>query len=98
MSTYNGWKNKETWLVNLWYMDEMSDYFADAEVYYVEPYDLRDAIETIAHECEALSRLESGLLADFVSDAFAEVDWDALAEHLNEELAELNPEREEENE
>ena len=23
MSDYNGWTNKETWLVNMWYMDDM---------------------------------------------------------------------------
>lgn len=95
MSTYNGWKNKETWLVNIWYMDQMPGYFEDIMgQYHVEPCELRETIEYIAHECEAMSRLETGLLLDFISDAFAEVDWDTLADHLNEELAELDPERE----
>ena len=91
----NGWKNRETWLVNIWYMDQMPDYFTDIEQYHVEPYYLRHTIETIAHECEAMGRLETGLLLDFISDAFHEVDWDTLAERLNEELAELNPEDDE---
>lgn len=94
MSKYNGWENKETWLVGVWYMDSMPDYFADMDEYYVEPYELRETVEGIALECEAMSRLECGLLSDFISDAFSVVDWDSLAEYLNEELAELNPEEE----
>jgi hypothetical protein len=26
MAKYNGWTNKETWLVSLWYMDEIRTY------------------------------------------------------------------------
>jgi len=84
----NGWKNRETWLVNLWYMDEMPDYYADSEQWYVDPSELRDTIEYIANEGEAMSQLSVGLLADFISGCFAEVDWDTLAKHLNAELEE----------
>jgi hypothetical protein len=34
---YNGWKNKETWLVNIWYMDSMPEYFADSGQYHNYP-------------------------------------------------------------
>ena len=29
MSDYNGWTNKETWLVNMWYMDKITEPYAD---------------------------------------------------------------------
>ena len=64
--SYNGWTNKETWLVNIWYMDSMPEYFADREQFEVEPSELRDAIQYISEECEALSQLPAGLLSDFI--------------------------------
>ena len=88
-TTYNGWKNKETWLVNVWYMDHMPEYFADVEQYHVEPNELQEAVEYIAEESEALSRLPAGLLSDFISTCWGEVDWYSLADHLNDTLKEL---------
>ena len=73
-TTYNGWKNKETWLVKIWYMDRMRDYYADMDQYHVEPNELEEAVTYIAEECEALSSLE--------------VDWRSLADHLNDTLKE----------
>lgn len=85
----NGWKNKETWLVNVWYMAEMPDYYADIEQYEVDASQLRDDVEYICLEGETMSKLPAGLVSDFVNMCFNEVDWDALAEHLNAQLAEL---------
>lgn len=85
---YNGWKNKETWLVNLWYMDHMPDYFADAGQYHVEPNELEEAVQYIAEESEALSQLPAGLLSDFIQTCWGQVDWHELAEHLNADLNE----------
>jgi hypothetical protein len=87
--SYNGWKNKETWLVNLWYMDSMPEYFSDMGQDHVEPEELKDAVVYIAEECEALSQLPAGLLSDFINTCWAEVDWKELASSLNESLAEL---------
>lgn len=86
---YNGWKNKETWLVNLWYMDHMPDYFADAGQYHVEPNELEEAVQYIAEESEALSQLPAGLLSDFIQTCWGQVDWHELAEHLNADLKDL---------
>lgn len=86
---YNGWKNKETWLVNVWYMGEMPQYFADADEYHVEAGELEEAVRYIAEECEALSQLRAGLLSDFINTCWAEVDWHALADSLNDDLKEL---------
>ena len=92
MADYNGWTNKETWLVNIWYMDSMPDYFADADQFHVEAEELREAVQYIAEECEALSQLPAGLLSDFISTCWADVNWYELAQHLNEALADAEAE------
>ena len=88
-TTYNGWKNKETWLVNIWYMDSMRDFYADMDQYHVEPNELKEEVMYIAEECEVLSSLPAGLLSDFINTCWGEVDWNSLADHLNETLKEM---------
>jgi hypothetical protein len=89
MADYNGWKNKETWLVNIWWMDYMPDYFTTMDQYHVEPIELEGAVRSVVDECEALSQLPAGLLSDFISTCWAEVDWRSLAEHLNDTLKDM---------
>jgi hypothetical protein len=88
-TTYNGWKNKETWLVNIWYMDSMPDYFAEMGESHVEPNELEESVQYIAEECEALSQLPAGLLSDFIQTCWGEVDWHSLADGLNEALKDM---------
>lgn len=87
--SYNGWNNKETWLVNVWYMDGMPDYFAEMDQYHVEANELEEVIRYIAEESEALSQIPAGLLSDFINTCWAEVDWHTLAKELNEDLKDL---------
>lgn len=87
--TYNGWTNKETWLVNIWYMSAMPEYFVEADDYHVEANELEEAVKYIAEEGEALSQLPAGLLSDFINTCWAEVNWHELADHLNETLQEM---------
>jgi len=79
---YNGWTNKETWLVNLHY----GDYIADTiqEQGYMDADSIREAVEFASLECEAMHCLPSGLLMDFINDSFSEVDWYELENHHNE--------------
>ena len=87
MSDYNGWTNKETWLVNLWYMDDMPAYYADADQYYVEPNELEECVINVCKECELLSQeLKAGLISDFLSSSWARVNWHELTHYLNETL------------
>ena len=92
MSNYNGWKNKETWLVKVWWMDEMPEYFTTVDQYHVEPDDLEESVRSVVDECEALSQLPAGLLSDFISTCWAEVDWRGLADHLNDTLKDMKEE------
>ena len=89
--SYNGWKNKETWLVNIWYTSDMPSVFSNCERYHVEPFELADEVETLAY-ADAESQLNAGLLSDFVSTCWAEVDWHELADRMNETLAEMKEE------
>jgi rhamnogalacturonyl hydrolase YesR len=90
--TCNGWTNKETWLVNVWYMDSMPEYFADMDQFHVDANELAETIQGIVEECEALSQLPAGLLSDFINDSWREVNWHELAESLNQTLADMAPE------
>lgn len=84
MNQYNGWTNKETWLVNLHYGDAIAEHIAESG--YQDQDDIESYVEFIANECEAMSCMPGSLLADFISDAFSEVNWAELEEvHNNEE-------------
>ena len=87
MSDYNGWTNRETWLVNLWYMDDMPKYYSDTDQYYVEPNELEEAVTYICEESETLSQITYGLIGDFIRTSWSRVNWHELADALNETLA-----------
>lgn len=78
-NTYNGWTNKETWLVNIHYGDVIQEQIE--EVGHLEANEIQEFVEYVALECEALHSLPSGLLMDFINDSFREVNWDELADH-----------------
>ena len=80
--SYNGWSNKETWLVNLWLGDsltmlheEWGDLTAD---------DIEQQVEVFVEEC---SGEMSGFIADLLNCALGEIDYHELAEHFVEEDA-----------
>ena len=70
---YNGWTNRETWLVNLWgFLDMFEDQKVDAIT-------LEDAF----HEIYGESLQFSGLLTDLFDGAIAAINWEELAESHN---------------
>ena len=88
MTTYNGWKNKETWLVNLW----LGDYLATLQE---EGHAMTaDLIEGVTLEAiadvegrDAFKPRENGFLLDMLNCALGEVDYDELAAHYADEVA-----------
>ena len=79
-STYNGWTNKETWLVNLWLgdfltMDQEDGIKIDAA--YIEQV-VEDRIE------DSGSRV-NGFVGDILNCALGEIDYDELASHYEED-------------
>jgi uncharacterized protein CbrC (UPF0167 family) len=91
--TYNGWTNKETWLVNIWYLDAMQYAFSEGPVSV-------EALEETVKDYANLDAgydfhdwLPAGLLSDFINTYWAEVNWHELADHLNETLVAVRSER-----
>jgi hypothetical protein len=87
-TTYNGWKNYETWAVHLWLSNEEPLYheareLADAEYEYptMGPCDaFKEWVE------EMMPALEEGSLqADLLGAALSEVDWLEVVEAFKEE-------------
>lgn len=83
MADYNGWTNRETWLVWLWYGDSLN---AEAE------YQQGSGFEMDAEDCESfVEGLErhpdidrASLTSDFLSQCFRCVDWHEIAKHANQ--------------
>lgn len=91
MNEYNGWKNKFTWLVNLWLTNEEAVY-----LYWLDAIDqakgtnetpIEQAI-TLARRLEdeveeqVLEKLEPyGLAYDLLNTALGHVDWFEIAEN-----------------
>ncbi|MEH6637106.1 MAG: hypothetical protein V7700_16420 [Halioglobus sp.] len=73
MNTYNGWTNRETWLVNIWFMDSFDGERVSAE-------SLRDRVDEYVEEIVPS--------ASFVTDMLdlGLIDWTELADTHNSDL------------
>tara|TARA_R100001463_G_scaffold113577_1_gene168683 strand:+ start:268 stop:474 length:207 start_codon:yes stop_codon:yes gene_type:complete len=65
MNGYNGWSNRETWLVNLWYNPETK-----SDIDYIEETLESDLIEKLGSS--------SNIYLDFIN--FNLINWDELKE------------------
>jgi len=84
MNNYNGWTNRETWLVNLWYGDALVDLAEDSGTP-IDDTEAEEWIRYVAEESEVLSQPPSnGLLSDFLEQCWAEVNWREIANATNE--------------
>ena len=84
--TCNGWTNHATWLVNLW----LGEYDYDpSELIGLSRY---DAVQELKHTVDNILENESsavtGLAADLINSALADVNWYELADHYIEDLPE----------
>jgi hypothetical protein len=89
MSTYEGWKNYETWLVKLWLDNEPYTYYEMQELARLhegEAYALSQAIEETVQGQMAEQMPHAGLVNDLAMSALSEVDWMEIAESYLEEL------------
>ena len=80
--SYNGWSNKETWLVNLWLGEAFTmDQESGAEI-------TADYIEQMVEECvsEAVES-DCGFIVDLLNCALGEIDYHEIAKHFVEEDA-----------
>lgn len=71
MAGYNGWRNRETWLVNLWF----GDFFLDMDKDEITEEFIEEFIEE--HVFEKIDR--SSFLADMID--LTAIDYQELVEH-----------------
>lgn len=75
MTKYNGWKNRETWLVNIWFGDSFT---ADAEEgIEITPDYIRETVEQYIED--KLGNDWCGFIHDMMD--LNAIDYDELAEH-----------------
>ena len=73
---YNGWTNRETWLVNLWFGDELTVMQEDGESITAE------FIESMVTDYVDQIVPTSSFVADMID--LQCINWDELAEHYQE--------------
>ena len=78
--SYNGWTNKETWLVNLW----LGDCFqADTEM--GEEVTAEYIESCVSEMASAAGESDmAGLITDLLNSAIAKVNWQEIASHYQE--------------
>jgi len=70
MSDYNGWTNRETWLVNVWYEPESTE-----DVDYLE--------DTLEDEFYTLLGSNAGFYVDMID--FHCINWNELRSHFDDD-------------
>ena len=81
MSEYNGWTNKETWLVNLWLGDDFAQRSEEGEIITASFIQ-----ETVEEMCETETKSAEGrFLLDLLNCALGEINYHELAQHYEPE-------------
>jgi hypothetical protein len=83
-TTYNGWTNRATWLVNLWWGDDLQAYRKD-EGEALEDLDVKEYIQNMVDYQLDTHSPESAFLLDMVYEALDDVNWQEIAAAANEE-------------
>lgn len=84
--SYNGWKNYETWVVNLWLTDDGGAYLSEIaeEVKDEENPGLRLA-DILKEQVEDGMPDIDGMYSDLLSAAISEIDFDEIGETFMED-------------
>lgn len=75
---YNGWTNKETWLVNLWIGDNLAE--IQGEGTEVSGQTVKAIVIDWLDYAQG-NDVESGLLVDLLNCALGHINWEEVASH-----------------
>ena len=78
--SYNGWANKETWLVNLWLRERLQSHKDEGEALSADY--IRDLVDDMATDVQYG---QSGLMNDLLNTAMGEVNYWELEQHYMED-------------
>jgi hypothetical protein len=94
-TTYNGWSNKDTWCVNLWFGDDMHD-VAKENGYAINAAWCKEMVEEYLEN--SVGNVFTGFIGDIVGSFLSSVDWNEIANSVNEsaELSEESDDTDEE--
>jgi hypothetical protein len=88
-TTYNGWPNRETWLVNLWLTGNDQGTYSEVREIVRSAETERDAVdrcsEYVDQMCFGDEDPEPGLATDLLRGALSVVDWRPVVRYLREE-------------
>jgi hypothetical protein len=84
MNDYNGWTNRETWLVNLWLDNDKSQRYFITAAGALSVSDLAAALED--YYASTLPELPAGLYADLLAGAVARINWREIAQKLSDDI------------
>ena len=79
-SEYNGWTNRETWLVNIWFMDGL-DGSERVSADYLQEF-VEDYVESVIGQID-----NSGFISDMLD--MSSINWVELADSHNSELEDV---------
>jgi hypothetical protein len=73
---HNGWKNKETWLVNVWFGDYLTE--LESEGVFISTDTIRDLVDEMVESVEL-----NGFLSDILNCSLGEIDYREIADAYN---------------
>lgn len=87
--SYESFKNKETWLLNVWgYLDEIANEWMEgnqpegAHVSDISADHCKEAFIDMVRD--TLKKIPNGIISDFIEDALSTIDWREVAEHVKD--------------
>lgn len=83
MSDYNGWSNKPTWQVNLWFGDDMYEQ-ANENGYHIDGDWCKEYVSDYLEN--SVGKVFEGFIGDIVMGFMADVNWNEIAKHVNDEI------------
>jgi hypothetical protein len=83
--SYNGWTNKETWLVNVWFEDSLAETLQESGIR--DAYDAAEYLQEYIGEYCIDGNVIGGFVQDIFNCAFHSVNWHELAESYLADIA-----------